>query len=131
MLYWLLETNQAFVTNKLHFYAWQQVSFRSILAVLTALFISLWFGPKIIRWLIKKKIGDHPEFDHTPLNELTQNKSGTPTMGGLIMVPGILLGTLLWADLGNPFIQKGIFLLGGVQSHPERTARVLGDFGGY
>ena len=128
MLYWLLETNQAFVTNKLHFYAWQQVSFRSILAVLTALFISLWFGPKIIRWLIKKKIGDHPEFDHTPLNELTQNKSGTPTMGGLIMVPGILLGTLLWADLGNPFIQKGIFLLvwlailGGVDDWLKLTA---------
>ena len=61
--------------------------------------------------MIRKKVGDIPEFDHKALNELTQHKANTPTMGGLIILVGVLLSTLLWADLSNPFVNKGLFLM--------------------
>ncbi len=111
MLYHLFEYLQDFLHTQLHFYAWQSVSFRAVMALLTSLVICLLWGPKIIRWLIRKKVGDNPEFDHIELNELTRHKDNTPTMGGIIMLLGIAVGTLLWADLTNPFVQKGIFLI--------------------
>ncbi len=93
------------------FYAYQDVLFRCIMAVLTGFLIAFILGPKIIRWLMRKKIGDRPEFYHTALNELTKEKANTPTMGGLIIIAAVLTGTLLWAKLTNPFVQKAIVLL--------------------
>ena len=84
------------------------------LALLTGLFVSLWLGPKIIRWLIRKKVGDMPEFNHASLNELTKHKANTPTMGGLIILAGVFAGTFLWADIRNQFVIKGLFLLSRV-----------------
>jgi len=92
------------------------------------LFIAIFIGPKIIRWLMRKKIGDRPEFHHATLNELTKEKANTPTMGGLIIILAILATTLLWADLRNPFVQKAIFLviwfavLGGFDDWLKLTA---------
>ena len=60
---------------------------------------------------MKEKIGDRPEFSHTALNELMRERANTPTMGGLIILLSILAGTFLWAKLGNPFIQKAIFVI--------------------
>ncbi len=111
MIYLLLKHYHEFVQNKLHFYAWEDVSFRSVLAVLTSLLICLIWGPKIIRYLIRLKVGDRPEFDHLALNELTRHKTNTPTMGGLIMLLSVLISTLLWADITNPFVQKGLFVM--------------------
>ena len=119
-----------FLQQRLHFYAWQEVSFRSLLALLTSLLISLWWGPRIIRWLIRKKVGDIPEFDHKKLNELTSHKANTPTMGGLIILAGVIVSVLLWADLTNPFVNKGLFLLvwlgllGGVDDWLKLTAKI-------
>jgi len=73
--------------------------------------IALVIGPKIIRWLMRKKIGDRPEFHHATLNELTKEKANTPTMGGLIIILATVTTTLLWAKLNNPFIQKAIVLI--------------------
>jgi phospho-N-acetylmuramoyl-pentapeptide-transferase len=103
--------------------------FRCITALLTSLWIALFIGPKIIRWLMRKKIGDRPEFNHAALNELTKGKANTPTMGGLIIILSVLSSTLLWARLTNPFIQKAIFLLiwfaalGGVDDWLKLTSR--------
>jgi len=85
--------------------------FRSVAAVLTSFLIALLLGPKIIRWLMRKKIGDRPEFHHAALNELTKEKANTPTMGGLIIILAVLSTTLLWAKLNNPFVQKAIILM--------------------
>jgi len=85
--------------------------FRSITAALTSFLVAWLAGPRIIRWLMKKKIGDRPEFHHETLNELNKEKANTPTMGGLIVLAGVLAGTLLWAKLSNPFIQKAIILV--------------------
>ena len=128
MLLLLMERYGDFLRS-LGFYAWQEVSFRAVLAVLTSLLVALIWGPKIIRWLIKMKVEDVPEFNHKDLNELTSHKENTPTMGGLIILAGVFLSTLLWADLRNPFVQKGLFLLvwlgalGGMDDYLKLTAK--------
>jgi len=130
MLLKLFEYFQGFLYSKLHFYAWHEVSFRAVLALLTSLMVSLLWGPKIIRWLVRMKVGDTPEFDHATLNELTRHKANTPTMGGLIILAGVLISTFLWADIRNQFVIKGIFLLvwlgalGGVDDWLKLTAKI-------
>jgi len=130
MIYHLLWYFRDF-THRLGFYAYQNVMFRSVAATLTSLLIALLVGPKIIRWLMRKKIGDRPEFHHAALNELTKEKANTPTMGGLIIILASLATTLLWANLNNPFIQKAIVLmiwfsaLGGVDDWLKLTASSL------
>src|SRR5512147_569685 len=111
MIYHLLRYFSGFFSDTLHFYAYQHVLFRSVVAILTSLMISLLIGPRIIRWLMRKKIGDRPEFYHAALNELTKEKANTPTMGGLIILSSAIATTLLWAKLNNPFVQKAIFVL--------------------
>ncbi|MBN1436891.1 MAG: phospho-N-acetylmuramoyl-pentapeptide-transferase [Sedimentisphaerales bacterium] len=129
MLLLLMRHYREFMHGQLHFYAWEDVAFRMVLGVLTSLIISLLWGPKIIRWLILKKVGDIPEFDHKDLNELTKNKTNTPTMGGLLILAGVLISTLLWADITNQFVIKGIFLivwlavLGGIDDWLKLTAK--------
>ena len=128
--------------ERLGFYAYQYVMFRSIAAVLTSVLIALLIGPKIIRWLMRKKIGDRPEFHHAQLNELTKEKANTPTMGGLIIILSAVSSVLLWAKLNNPFVQKALFLiiwfaaLGGVDdwlklTSPRRFAWQRRSSGGY
>jgi len=128
MIYHLLWYLQA--GKRLGFYAYQNVMFRSVMATLTSLLIALLVGPAIIRWLMRKKIGDRPEFHHAALNELTKEKANTPTMGGLIIVLSSLVTTLLWARLNNPFVQKAIILviwfsaLGGVDDWLKLTSAI-------
>ncbi|MDD5011228.1 MAG: hypothetical protein PHQ00_03805, partial [Phycisphaerae bacterium] len=111
MIYHLLSYLEDFATRSLGFYAWQEVLFRCIMAALTSLAVAWLLGPKIIRWLMRIKIGDRPEFHHERLNDLNKEKANTPTMGGLIIIAAVLAGTLLWARLNNPFIQKAIILM--------------------
>jgi phospho-N-acetylmuramoyl-pentapeptide-transferase len=128
MIYHILWFLRDVFTHRLGFYAYQEVSFRAIAALLTSLLIALFFGPRIIRWLMIKKIGDRPEFHHATLNELTKQKTNTPTMGGLIILLAVILSTLLWAKLNNPFIQKALILIlwfgaiGGVDDWLKLTA---------
>jgi phospho-N-acetylmuramoyl-pentapeptide-transferase len=128
MIYHLLWHFREVFTHRLGFYAYQNVMFRCVAATLTSLLIAFVIGPKIIRWLIRKKIGDRPEFHHTALNELTKEKANTPTMGGLIIILASLTTTLLWAKLNNPFIIKAVFLviwfgsLGGIDDWLKLTA---------
>jgi len=79
----------------------QYVTFRTAAATLTALLISLLFGPWLIRRLQEFQIGQHireegPKSHHA--------KAGTPTMGGVLIVASIILPTLMWANLRNPFV---------------------------
>jgi len=130
MIYQLLWHFRETFTHKLGFYAYQDVMFRAIAALLTSFAIAILLGPSIIRWLMTKKIGDRPEFHHDKLNELNKEKTNTPTMGGLIIILAVLAGTLLWAKLGNPFLQKAIVLLiwfagiGGVDDWLKLTADI-------
>ncbi len=130
MIYYLLRYFRDPVTGRSLFglYAYQNVAFRSVTGVLTAFLIAMFIGPKIIRWLMRKKIGDRPEFHHATLNELTKEKANTPTMGGLIILFSTLATTLLWAEIRNVFVQKAIVLIvwfgciGGVDDWLKLTA---------
>ncbi len=130
MIYHLLWYLRDVFTHRLGFYAYQNVMFRSIAALLTSFLIAILLGPKIIRWLMRKKIGDKPEFHHAALNELTKEKTNTPTMGGLIIILASLAATGLWAKLNNPFVQKAFVLvvwfgsLGGVDDWLKLTSKL-------
>ena len=68
-------------------------------------------GPRVIRFLIRKKIGDVPQFDHADLNEITRHKFATPTMGGALMVIAIFVALLMFGNLTNMYINSGLVAL--------------------
>jgi phospho-N-acetylmuramoyl-pentapeptide-transferase len=77
------------------------ISFRAIGAALTALIISFLFGPKIIRTLQSRQIGETIRLDG-PKSHL--KKEGTPTMGGIIVLLAVILPTFLWAKIDDKHI---------------------------
>ena len=76
----------------------QYLTLRAVLAAVTALLIGLWIGPKAIRMLTALKIGQ-PVRGYAMETHLV--KSGTPTMGGVLILFSIAVSTLLWFDLSN------------------------------
>ena len=79
----------------------QYLTFRAVLAAMTALLIGLAFGPWLIRRLTELKIGQ-PVREYAMQSHLV--KSGTPTMGGALILIGIGVATLLWSDWSNRFV---------------------------
>jgi phospho-N-acetylmuramoyl-pentapeptide-transferase len=77
------------------------VTFRTVYSSLTALLMSFLMGPWLIRRLRDFQIGQHIR-EEGPKSH--QSKAGTPTMGGVLIVVSIIVPTLLWANLRNPFI---------------------------
>ena len=79
----------------------QYITFRAVMAAMTSLIIGLVFGPWVIRRLAALKIGQ-------PIRsygmESHHSKSGTPTMGGVLILLGIGVSTLLWFDWSNRFV---------------------------
>ncbi|MCK5896754.1 MAG: phospho-N-acetylmuramoyl-pentapeptide-transferase [Cocleimonas sp.] len=102
------------------FNVFQYITLRSILAVLTALGISLVLGPLMIRRLTELKIGQSIR-DDGPQSHLA--KAGTPTMGGALILLAIAVSTLLWGDLSNHYIWVVLFvtmgsgLVGGIDDY--------------
>ncbi|MCF8167230.1 MAG: phospho-N-acetylmuramoyl-pentapeptide-transferase [Rhodoferax sp.] len=83
------------------FRVFQYLTFRAVMASLTALLIGLAAGPAVIRRLRELKIGQ-PVRGYGMETHLV--KSGTPTMGGVLILIAIMVSTLLWADLSNRFV---------------------------
>ena len=83
------------------FRVFNYITFRAVLATLTALLIGLVCGPWVIRKLSTLKMGQAVRNDG-PQSHLA--KSGTPTMGGVLILLGIFISCMLWADLSNRFI---------------------------
>lgn len=77
------------------------LTFRGILAALTALFLSLWMGPAVIRKLAQFK-GGQPIRQDGPQTHFS--KAGTPTMGGSLILLTVTLSVLLWGDLRNRYV---------------------------
>lgn len=84
----------------------QFITSRVLLAVILSLVISALFGKKLINYLLKKQVGESVR-DLGLAGE--QQKKGTPTMGGLIIILAILVPTLLLADLNKTYIRLMIF----------------------
>jgi len=105
MLLWLGEYLTQYYSA---FNVFSYLTFRAIISTLTALFISLYFGPKLIRYLQKMQIGQTVR-DDGPQSHLS--KSGTPTMGGLLILASIVVSVLLWANLSNIYVWVVLFVI--------------------
>ena len=92
------------------FRAFEFITMRVIMAVLTALIISFVFGPWVIRRLTRLKMGQ-PIREDGPQTHLV--KAGTPTMGGALILLSIVFATLLWSDLHNKFVWLVLFTMTG------------------
>jgi len=79
----------------------QYHTFRAVMAAMTALLIGLFFGPWVIRRLTELKIGQ-PIREYGVQSHMV--KRGTPTMGGVLVLIGIAIATLLWSDWSNRFV---------------------------
>ncbi|MGY8986204.1 MAG: phospho-N-acetylmuramoyl-pentapeptide-transferase [Sphingomonadales bacterium] len=79
------------------------LTFRTGGALMTALVISFIVGPSMIRWLKSKQRKGQPIRDDGPQSHIVK-KQGTPTMGGFLILFGLSVGTLLWADLRNQYV---------------------------
>jgi phospho-N-acetylmuramoyl-pentapeptide-transferase len=99
LLYWLLY-QKLFPYFRL-FRVFHYLTFRTVFASLTALLIGLLIGPFVINRLREFQIGQYIR-NEGPQSH--QKKSGTPTMGGVLICISILVPTLLWSDLSNPFV---------------------------
>ena len=98
MLLWL---TQWMATYERAFNVFNYITFRAVLATMTALVISILLGPKVIARLTAMKIGQAVRSDG-PQSHLS--KKGTPTMGGALVLLSISITTLLWSDLSNRFV---------------------------
>ncbi len=83
------------------FRVFQYLTFRAVMAAMTALLIGLFAGPWVIRYLASLKIGQ-PIREYAMQTHLA--KSGTPTMGGVLILISIAISTLLWFDWTNRFV---------------------------
>ncbi len=83
------------------FNVFKYISFRAVGAAITALLIAFILGPRIIRALQKRKVG---EVIRTTGPETHLSKQGTPTMGGIIVLASVILPTLLWSRLDDQYI---------------------------
>ena len=99
LLYWLLY--QKLFPYFRVFRIFRYLTFRTAFASMTALLIGLLIGPFVIERLREFQIGQYVR-DDGPQTHL--KKGGTPTMGGVLIVISILVPTLLWADLSNPYV---------------------------
>jgi phospho-N-acetylmuramoyl-pentapeptide-transferase len=99
LLYWLLYEKLFPFFHP--FRIFRYLTFRTAFATLTALLIALFIGPWVIEKLREFQIGQYVRADG-PQSHL--KKSGTPTMGGVLIIIAIVLPTVLWADPANPFV---------------------------
>src|SRR5258708_6287015 len=104
MLYYLLfELRNSFSALNVFRY----ITFRTAIAAVTALIISFALGPWLIEKMRSIKLG---QFIREEGPKSHQQKAGTPTMGGILINVAILVPTLLWADLTNPYIWLVLFV---------------------
>jgi phospho-N-acetylmuramoyl-pentapeptide-transferase len=104
LLYWLLYEKLFPFFHP--FRIFRYLTFRTAFASLTALLIALFIGPWVIQKLREFQIGQFVREDG-PQSHL--KKTGTPTMGGVLICIAILLPTVLWADPSNPFVWVAVF----------------------
>ena len=105
MLMWLADWLTQFDSG---FNVFSYLTLRAILSTLTALLIAILIGPKMIAFLQRMQIGQTVRTDG-PESHLS--KSGTPTMGGLLILAAIVISVLLWADLSNRYVLVTLFVV--------------------
>jgi phospho-N-acetylmuramoyl-pentapeptide-transferase len=104
MLYYLLYPLRDVIVG---FNVFRYITFRTAFAALTALLISFILGPWLIERMRRIKLGQYIR-EEGPKSH--QQKAGTPTMGGILINVAILIPTILWADIFNPYIWIVLFV---------------------
>nr|WP_321525030.1 phospho-N-acetylmuramoyl-pentapeptide-transferase [uncultured Cohaesibacter sp.] len=94
------------------FNVFRYLTFRTAGAIITALLFVFMFGPAIIRALRARQGKGQPIREDGPQSHLL-TKKGTPTMGGLMILTGMIMATLLWANLANPYVWIVLFVTVG------------------
>ncbi|WP_068085949.1 phospho-N-acetylmuramoyl-pentapeptide-transferase [Polycladidibacter stylochi] len=131
MLYYLGEFANHFSALNVFRY----ITFRTGGAIMTALLFVFLFGPKIIAALRLRQGHGQPIREDGPASHLL-TKKGTPTMGGLMILSGMLMATLLWADLSNPYtwivvlVTLGFGLIGFYDDYLKVSKSSHKGFGG-
>ena len=100
MLVWLAQLQD----SAQFFNLFNYITFRTGGAIVTAMIIAFAVGAPFIRWLRKKQGKGQPIRTDGPEGHLL--KKGTPTMGGFIILIGVGVAALLWADLRNPYVDR-------------------------
>jgi phospho-N-acetylmuramoyl-pentapeptide-transferase len=106
MLYWLFY--EKLFRHFTPFRVFQYTTFRTAFAALTSLFLCLALGPWLIAKLREFQIGQYIR-EEGPKSHM--KKAGTPTMGGILIIISIVIPTLLWANLTNPYVWIAMFSL--------------------
>ena len=106
MLYWLFY--EKLFRHFTPFRVFQYTTFRTAFAALTSLFLCLALGPWLIAKLREFQIGQYIR-EEGPKSHM--KKAGTPTMGGILIIISIVIPTLLWANLLNPYVWIAMFSL--------------------
>ncbi len=90
----------------------EKITFRAALAALASFVLAVVLGPRLIRWL-RSRYCEPIMCDAEAVRRLHEHKSGTPTMGGLFIVAGLIGATCLFSDLTNPLVHAAIVLVVG------------------
>src|SRR5712691_11920719 len=106
MLYWLFYERLFHVFTP--FRVFQYSTFRTAFSSITALFLCVALGPWLIAKLREFQIGQYIR-EEGPKSHM--KKAGTPTMGGILIIISIVVPTLLWANLRNPYVWIALFAL--------------------
>ena len=88
------------------------LTFRTGLALFTGQIVAVAMGSRFIRWMKSKQGKGQPIRSDGPESHILE-KAGTPTMGGFMILAGMLVGTLLWADLRNPYVWTVLLVTAG------------------
>ncbi|MCH2135870.1 MAG: phospho-N-acetylmuramoyl-pentapeptide-transferase [Phycisphaerales bacterium] len=114
MLYHLLQSSDAWLEEMGVYSLMQvlyQIEFRAFAAAIAAWAFVLVAGRPFINWLRRMKIGDVPEFNREALNQIMRSKAATPTMGGALIIGGILTSVLLLGDLTNRYLHLALVVM--------------------
>src|SRR5580704_9938966 len=131
MFYWLIELSDTVSA----FNVFRYITFRTGGAVVTALIFVFLFGPTIIATLRVKQGKGQPIRADGPKSHLV-TKVGTPTMGGLMILSGLVVSTLLWANPANPYVwvvlgvTLGFGLIGFYDDYLKVTKQTHAGFSG-
>jgi phospho-N-acetylmuramoyl-pentapeptide-transferase len=133
MFYWLYEQFAAEGYDFLRLLRYQTV--RTGAAIFTAQLIVVLMGSRFIRWMQAKQ-GKGQPIRKEGIERHIIEKAGTPTMGGVMILAGLLGGTLLWADLSNPYVwaviivTAGFGLLGFLDDYAKVTRQTTAGISG-
>ncbi|MGJ8636666.1 MAG: phospho-N-acetylmuramoyl-pentapeptide-transferase [Phycisphaerales bacterium] len=135
MIYILLDMLRSWLVEKelySFFRVFDEIQFRTLISAGLSFAIVVFFGKRVIRMLIRLKIGDAGETDAALLREHAATKANVPTMGGILICGAVFISTFLLADIRVNVVYLGLFTLmwmavvGGADDYLKLTAATRG-----